>query len=183
MSLPETPSDTFITSATVILRWASVNLDAQTVLVEASLGATKQGLILKGPKTDSGRRVVNLDDRTVAVLREHQKQQQELAEQLGIDLPEMVFPRLGLKGRCHPNTLAYFVKKTVKRAGCPGVTLRSLRHFHASMALQKGQNPKTVADRIGHSNASITLNIYGHVLPGWQQEMADAVAKAINSDR
>ena len=164
------------------LRWASVNLNAQTVLIEASLGVTKQGLILKGPKTDSGRRVVNLDEQTAAVLREHQKQQQELAEQLGVDLPEMVFPRFGLEGWCHPNTLAYFVKTVVQRAGCPDVTLRSLRHFHASMALQKGGNPKTVADRIGHSNPSTTMNIYGHVLPGWQQELADDVAKDINSD-
>ena len=94
----------------------------------------------------------------------------------------MVFPRLGLEGRCHPNTLAYFVKTVVQRAGCPNVTPRSLRHFHASMALQKGGNPKTVADRIGHSNPSTTMNIYGHVLPGWQQELADDVAKDINPD-
>ena len=136
------------------LRWASVNLDARTVLVEAPLVATKQGLILKRPKTDSGRRVVNLDDRTVAVLRVHQKQQQELAEQLGMDLPEMVFPRLGSEGRCHPNTWAYFVKTVVQQAGCPGVTMRSLRHFHASMALQEGQNPKTVPDRIVRGRCS-----------------------------
>ena len=164
------------------LRWANVNLDAQTVLVEASLGAKKQGLNLKGPKTDSGRRVVNLDDRTVAVMREHQKQQQELAEQLGVDPPEMVFPRLGLQDWCHPNTLAYYVKSMAQQAGCPGITLRSLRHFHASMALQKGGNPKTVADRIGHANPSTTMDIYGHVLPGWQQKLADDVAKDINPD-
>ncbi len=164
------------------LRWACVNLDARTVLVEASLGAAQRDLTLKGPKTDSGRRVVNLDDRTVAVLREHQTQQQDLAEQLGVDPPEMVFPRLGLQRRCHPNTLAHYVKRMAQQAGCPGVTLRSLRHFHASMALQKGGNPKTVADRIGHSNPSTTMDIYGHVLPGWQQELADDVAKDINPD-
>ena len=69
-----------------------------------------------------------------------------------------------------------------QQAGCPGVILRSLRHFHASIALQKGGNPKTVADRIGHSNPSTTMDIYGHVLPGWQQELADDVAKDINPD-
>ena len=164
------------------LRWACLNLDARTLQVETSLVTTKPGLILKSPKTHSGRRTVNLDNLTVTVLREHQKRQKELAEQLRVDLPEMVFPRLGLEGWCHPNTLVNYIERVAQQARCPGVTLRSLRHFHASMALQERQNPKTVAERIGHSNASTTMNIYGHVLPGWQQEMAEAVAKAINTD-
>jgi len=59
--------------------------------------------------------------------------------------------------------------------------MRSLRHFHASVALKSGQNPVVVSKRIGHAKVSTTTNTYAHALPGWQSETAEAVAKLINS--
>ncbi len=63
--------------------------------------------------------------------------------------------------------------------GCSGITAHSLRHFHATVLLQSGTNPVVVSKRLGHANVSITLNIYGHVLPGWQKEAAAAFAGAM----
>ena len=165
------------------LSWENVDLDARYLQVVASLVSTADGIALNPPKTASGRRLVDLDDATVKVLREHRRRQRETAHELGTSPPEMVFPCLDFSGWCHPNTLAAYMSRMAKKAGCPGVTLRSLRHFHASMALHRlGQNPVVVSKRMGHSSVSITLDIYGHALPGWQRETADAVAQAINSD-
>ena len=50
------------------------------------------------------------------------------------------------------------------------------------MALETSKNPVVVSKRIGHSKPSITMDIYGHVLSGWQSKMAEAVAKKINAD-
>ena len=137
---------------------------------------------MKTPKTDSGRRTIDLDEETVGVLCEHRKWQQAQADQLGVDPPEMVFPPHSLQGPCHPNTLGNFVNRITEKAGCPEVTLRSLRHFHASVALQSHQNPVVVSKRMGHSSVSITTDIYGHALPGWQRETAEAVALANSTD-
>ncbi len=63
------------------------------------------------------------------------------------------------------------------------LTARSLRHFHASVALQTGQNIVVVSKRLGHSNVSITSDIYAHALPGWQKQAADAFAQAIEKCR
>ena len=71
------------------------------------------------------------------------------------------------------------VKKLGTRAGHPGMTVRSLRHFHASVALQTGENIVVVSKRLGHSNVSITSDIYAHSLPGWQKETAEAFAEAM----
>ena len=54
--------------------------------------------------------------------------------------------------------------------------LSSLRHFHASVTLQAGQNIVVVSKRLGHSNLSITSDIYAHSLPGWQLQVAEACA-------
>lgn len=58
------------------------------------------------------------------------------------------------------------------------MTLRSLRHFYASVALTAGQNIVVVSKRLGHSNVSITSDIYAHSLSGWQRDAAAAFAAA-----
>ncbi len=164
------------------LAWENLDLEGHTLRVEASLVVAQGGGIVKHPKTESGRRIVDLDAETVAVLREHEGRQRELADQLGVEPPEWVFPRQDLSGWCHPNTLGYFIKSLRERADCPDLTVRSLRHFHASIALETSKNPIVVAKRIGHAKPSTTMNTYGHVLPGWQSEAAEAVAEKINGD-
>ena len=45
-----------------------------------------------------------------------------------------------------------------------GFNIHSMRHTHATLLLKHGVKPNVVADRLGHSNATVTLNIYAHVL-------------------
>ena len=60
------------------------------------------------------------------------------------------------------------------------MTVWSLRHSHASVALQTGQNIVVVSKRLGHANVSITSDIYAHALPGRQKQAADAFAEAMD---
>jgi len=46
--------------------------------------------------------------------------------------------------------------------------------------LQSGQSPVLVSKRLGHSSVSMTLDIYAHLMPGWQREAAEVFAKAMN---
>jgi integrase len=48
------------------------------------------------------------------------------------------------------------------------------------MALQAGIHPKVVQERLGHSNISITLDTYSHVINGMDKEAAEQVAALIN---
>ena len=51
--------------------------------------------------------------------------------------------------------------------------------FHASLLLQIGQNPVLVSKMLRHSSVSMSLDIYGHLMPGWQREAAEVFAKAM----
>ena len=85
-------------------------------------------------------------------------------------------------GWVRPHQLYRAVKRLGARISKPGITVRSLRHFHASVALQTGQNIVVVSKRLGHSNVSITSDIYAHSLPGWQREAAEAFADAMKPE-
>ena len=51
----------------------------------------------------------------------------------------------------------------------------------ASLYLQQGVSPKTVAERLGHASVVITLDLYSHCLPGVQEAAAAQFDAAMES--
>jgi integrase len=69
-------------------------------------------------------------------------------------------------------------KGTLQRAWYPKSTrFHDLRHTCATLLLKQGVNPKFVQELLGHADLSLTLNVYGHVLP----DMGDAAAGAMDA--
>ncbi|MDQ3514105.1 MAG: tyrosine-type recombinase/integrase, partial [Chloroflexota bacterium] len=76
-------------------------------------------------------------------------------------------------GPLHVNSLATRFKKVIAAAGVPTIRFHDLRHTSATVMLSGGEHPKVVAERLGHSDVSITLNRYSHVTPDMQRQAAD----------
>ena len=71
-------------------------------------------------------------------------------------------------------------KKLARRGellGVSGLTAGVLRHLHASVALQNGHNLVAVSKRLGHARISVASDIYAHVLPAWQGDVAEGVRR------
>jgi integrase len=56
----------------------------------------------------------------------------------------------------------------------PSIRFHDLRHTAATLLLAQGVDPRTIMETLGHSQISLTLNTYSHVLPALQ---ADASVK------
>ena len=63
-------------------------------------------------------------------------------------------------------------KPLLKRAELPAIRFHDLRHTSAALLLAQGVRPKVVQERLGHSQISITLDIYSHVIPFIQADAA-----------
>lgn len=163
------------------LRWQDVGLEAATISIAQTLSrSVHKGLIFQPPKTNSGRRTIDLDAGTVEVLRTHQGQQllQRLELQGAHRDNGLVFP--GPMGEpMNPMALTRACQSLDKRVGLKEANVHDLRHFHASVMLQGNQSLVLVSKRLGHSSVTMTADIYAHVLPGWQKEAASAFAKAM----
>jgi integrase len=61
----------------------------------------------------------------------------------------------------------------LKDAGLPHIRFHDLRHTAASLLLNHGIPVIIVSRRLGHAKPSITLDIYGHLIPGMQNEAAE----------
>jgi len=76
-------------------------------------------------------------------------------------------------------TMRHF-KPTLTRAKLPETfTLYSLRHGWATLLLSAGENPKVVAERLGHSSIKIILDTYCHVLPHMQEAASDKLERML----
>jgi integrase len=166
------------------LKWQDVNLEAGTISIVRSLGrSVEKGLVFASPKTRAGRRVVDLDDDTVAVLRAHQGRQLLWQVELG-DVFEgqgLVFPN-DTGGPLNPMKLTRAYQGLAEQARVRDRRLHDLRHFQASVLLQSGQSIVLVSKRLGHASVSTTADIYAHIAPGWQKEAAQRFAAVMRGE-
>ena len=80
-----------------------------------------------------------------------------------------------------PSVFTRNFEKLAAEAGLPKTRLHDLRHFHATLLLREGTHPKVVQERLGHSQISITLDTYSHVVPGLQEKAATTFAEAMRN--
>jgi integrase len=116
--------------------------------------------------------VVALDARTVAVLREHRKRQNEERLRAGTaweDLDLVFTDEIG--GMVVPETFTRTTKRLAEEAGVPALGPHdAARHTWATLALASGVHPKVVQERLGHSSIAITLDRYSHVIEGMDRD-------------
>jgi integrase len=75
-------------------------------------------------------------------------------------------------------------KKAWKTAGLEAVGLNEARHCFASLMIAAGVNAKALSTYMGHSSITITLDRYGHLMPGNEDEaggLLDAYLEASRS--
>ncbi len=70
-------------------------------------------------------------------------------------------------------------KPAVRQAGLPtGLRFHDLRHTYAGFLIAEGTHARGIMERMGHSSITVTLNTYGHLLPGLEQRVTDALSSA-----
>ena len=93
----------------------------------------------------------------------------------------LVFPNLR-GGYLHPGHMGESFRKLLKEAGLPHIHFHDLRHSAASILLCMGVNVKVIQELLGHSDISITLRTYSHLLPSLQQEVVKTWNEVFGED-
>ena len=63
--------------------------------------------------------------------------------------------------------------KIFSKAGLRRIRFHDLRHTFASRLLQNGESPAYVKGQMGHHSIKVTVDIYGHLVPGSNREAVD----------
>jgi len=60
------------------------------------------------------------------------------------------------------------------------VRIHSLRHFYASMLIAAGEDLKYISSQLGHASIQITVDRYGHLLPGQKRQATARLEAQLN---
>lgn len=178
----------------VSLTWNDIDFNNNSITVSKSTAKIKGGQYIKSPKTAAGYRTIILPNRVFAKLNKWHFEQlqeslrlgnlwegyrgkdfdnnfifiQETGKQMHIDSPTKKFKKI-------LTTYNSSVKKEEDKL--PMIRFHDLRHTSASLLISQNVDIRTVANRLGHSKTSVTLDIYSHAL----QELDEKAANALDN--
>ncbi len=105
----------------------------------------------------------------LAALRLRQK---AYALRTGKPTPEIVFPsRLGTL--LDDANVRHIFGRVLEKAQLRRVRFHDLRHTFASLLIQQGESLAYVKEQMGHSSIQITVDVYGHLVPGGNRAAVD----------
>jgi integrase len=165
------------------LKWQDIDFTAGVLHVRRALsglptqmGRERGDLYIEAePKTRSSRRSIALPHFAVEALKQHRIRQGEMRRAAGDaweDHDYVFCTPLGTHLSPGYNVLVQ-LKMLLKKADLPDVRFHDLRHSAATLLLSKDVHPKVVQEILGHSEISMTMDIYSHVLPTMQREAMD----------
>lgn len=170
------------------LSWPDVDLDEGTVTIRDNRVVVGREII-KGETKSRKSRTIDLDPRTVEILRTWKTAQTKDRLAAGRSwtggdpgMTGYVFTtEVGAPFRS--DWLSDRFERLQKGLKLPYRTLHSLRHTSATIALLKGVAVHVVLERLGHSKVSTTLDIYAHVIRTQASDAAAVIGSAIYGDQ
>jgi len=169
------------------LAWEDIDLKKGTLTVRRCLSETKQGFILKEPKTAGSRRTITLPDFVIEALVAHKAAMLKA----GLMAAPVFCARNG--NHVYKRNLLRVFWAAVQAANVQadklapdesevktipdGLRFHDLRHTSASILLSLGQSLRAVSQRLGHSNPAMTLKVYAHCLPNDDAQLAAGLAQ------
>jgi integrase len=119
------------------------------------------------PKSGKSRRV-DLSQHLTETLRTLRVEQRREALRSASSVPTRLFPGLDPDNFRHREW-----RRIIERSGLRHVPMKALRHTFASRHIAQDESLAYVRDQLGHSSMQVTVDVYGHLVPGGNRGAAD----------
>jgi len=190
------------------LSWDAVDLEAAKLDVRQALHEEEGRVFIGGLKTKAARRTISLSQAAVQALRRQRRRQNAARLKAGsqwANEANLVFtsivgtplrrsniyhrdlPRIIKRAReqmVEELIAAGWTKTNAQREAAKlleGISLHTFRHTHAAILIAQGVDIKTIQRRLGHERVQITLDLYGHLLPGQDERAAERMDEFVAS--
>jgi integrase len=159
---------------TLGLRWQDVDLDLGYLKVSKQQQRWERQTQLVEPKSARSRRPLVMPALIAASLKAHRDRQVQEREEAGDTWVEtgLVFTRTNGKP-LDATGVSKAIHRHLARAGLAQRRLHDLRHSCATLLLVQGVSPRVVMEILGHSQISLTMNTYTHVVPELRRQAAE----------
>ena len=114
------------------------------------------------PKTEKSKRMVSIPEFLYEDIMSY------VDSLKGLPDDERIFPYKKYR-------VQYEFKRVTKLAGLPEIRVHDLRHSHTSMLINIGVDIKAISERLGHESVKTTWDVYSHLYPNSDRELADKI--------
>jgi integrase len=165
------------------VRWIDHSAAARSLAIATQLVQDGWAIHEGAPKTDSGIRLIALDDETDQLLLAQKTRQQQERLEWGdgwVDTGRIFTQEDG--SILHPGKVSDLFERLVDAAGLPPIRLHDLRHVAATLMLAAGVDIKVVSETLGHSDTRITRitrDVYQAVLDDLARDAAEKVVQIV----
>lgn len=160
------------------LEWKDIDFVLHTLSVNRTgcYSISMKSIYTKEPKTEGSIRRITISELLNEQLKEYKAWYDTQRENWGDqweDSDRLFVQETGKP--INPSTIHFWLKKMLKKANLPDVTLHSLRHTNITLQIAAGVPLTTVAGRAGHSRVSTTSDIYSHFIRTSDEAAATAI--------
>lgn len=142
------------------LTFSDIDYEKSTVTINKTLFRRGKEILITTPKTESSVREVTIPEFLVDEIKQYAE---------SIYKPEKDNRLFELTDRAVQKK----IKSKANKCHLKPIRVHDLRHSHVAFLIEKGVQPLVIAQRVGHDSVNTTMNIYGHLYPNKQKQIAD----------
>ena len=157
------------------LTWDDIDFKEGTLTINKQLIPIKGGTDVTNLKTERSNRIIGIPQKVIDCLKELHKIEKPIDEKF-----KKYFIVSQENGRhYHPRNFQSLFDKFLDQLNIEKRSPHQMRHTYATQLLSAGSYVNEVQNSLGHMDASTTLAVYGHILPGRQRELASQMNKLL----
>ena len=162
------------------LQWEKVDFESNRVKIDKALVSSKsKGTYLGNTKT-ADVRYLNLPAETMALLRQHKREQLRLQFANGDRWRHTGFVFTTDDGsNMNPDSVTGWLHDFSRRHNLPHINPHAFRHTVASVLLANGTDIVTVSKQLGHASVNTTENFYSHIIEENKAKASECIADVL----
>ena len=148
---------------------SDIDFDKKTITISKSYQRINGKDIVTEPKTSKRKRVITAPNFLLDTIKEYMELFYDC------DPQDYLFP-------ISKNYIERELKRGVDKSGVKKIRVHDFRHSHASLLIDMNFPILAVSNRLGHENIQTTLNVYGHLYPNKQKQLAERLEEKYMED-
>lgn len=155
------------------LNWYDVNLITSTIHVTKTAYFVNNVNHINSTKTRAGTRLITINNKLTAMLRDWKEKQINLLKEFTTDTESLQIIQSTPIAITKNMVDKKFKQILSRNNNLKKIRIHDLRHSHASLLINQGEDYLVVKERLGHASITTTIDTYSHLYPSKQKDLAN----------
>lgn len=155
------------------LNWYDVNLITSTIHITKTAYFVNNVNHINSTKTRAGTRLITINNKLTEMLTDWKEKQEDLLKEFTKDTESLQIIQSTPIAITKNMVDKKFKQILSRNNNLKKIRIHDLRHSHASLLINQGEDYLVVKERLGHASITTTIDTYSHLYPSKQKNLAN----------